>query len=314
MRRPAKRGRGSCAAVSATLTAALLLAGCTSTDHPSADAVSTASARPSSPGHRKAPPRPHRPESVAALGDSISRGFDACSVLADCPKVSWVTGTDKRVDSLAARLAPKAPAPGRGASRTAAGETVGTSWNLARSGARMSDLPGQVAAAVRKKPDLVTILMGANDACRSSARDMTPVADFRGEFEASLAAVRRGLPGARVLVGSIPDLEHLWRVGRRNPLAKTVWRLGICPSMLSRPDSMDAADKARRAAVERRVDAYNGVLRASCAKYPSCTYDGGAVHDYRFSMWQLSPWDWFHPSVRGQAQLARILYRAAFGR
>jgi hypothetical protein len=143
---------------------------------------------------------------------------------------------------------------------------------------------------------------------------MTPVADFRREFRTSLEALDRGLPRARVLVGSIPDLERLWAVGRRNPLAKTVWRLGICPSMLSRPDSMAAADRARRAAVDRRVDAYNDVLRDTCARYPSCTFDGGAVHDYRFSMWQLSPWDWFHPSVRGQAQLAEILYRAAFRR
>jgi lysophospholipase L1-like esterase len=326
MRRPAKRGRAACAAVSAALTAALLLAGCTSTDHTSADTASTPSARPSV-GRSPHPPRAHReppahrqqPRSVAALGDSISRGFDACSVLADCPKVSWVTGTDKRVESLAARLALRAPAAGRdaggrAASGRAVGETVGNSWNLARSGARMSDLPGQVTAAVRKKPELVTILMGANDACRSSPEEMTPVAGFRREFESSLGALHRGLPRARVLVGSIPDLEHLWEVGRRNPLARTVWRLGICPSMLSRPDSTDPADTARRAEVERRVDAYNDVLKESCARYPSCTFDGGAVHDYRFSMWQLSPWDWFHPSVRGQAQLARILYRAAFAR
>ena len=44
------------------------------------------------------------PESVAAVGDSITRGFDACSVLADCPEASWSTGTDSSVRSLAVRL------------------------------------------------------------------------------------------------------------------------------------------------------------------------------------------------------------------
>jgi hypothetical protein len=76
-----------------------------------------------------------RPESIAALGDSITRGFDACSVLADCPRVSWATGTAPQVRSLAQRLL-KHPAA--------------HSWNYARSGARMADLPGQVAAAVKR--------------------------------------------------------------------------------------------------------------------------------------------------------------------
>lgn len=58
------------------------------------------------------------PASIAAVGDSITRGFDACSVLADCPEVSWVTGNDPAVRSLAARLLgrPRRP-PAAGTSR-----------------------------------------------------------------------------------------------------------------------------------------------------------------------------------------------------
>lgn len=312
MRRPATRGRAAWPAISATAACtALLLAGCTSND---SQGVYRPNASHSAVSHHASPKDPEdrkkttvRPRSVAAMGDSISRGFDACSVLADCPEVSWVTGTDKRVDSLAARLTPKTAAAGR-----QKGETVGNSWNLAKSGAKMADLPGQVGKAVAKKPELVTILMGANDACRDSTDQMTPVSDYRRDLDRSLDTLHRKLPDTRVLVASIPDLQQLWKVGRKNPLAKAVWKLGICPSMLNNPDSMGSADKARRAAVGKRVDEFNDVLKSSCTKYPTCTFDGGAVHRYKFSLGQLSPWDWFHPSVRGQAELASIMYKAEF--
>ncbi|GGO80560.1 SGNH/GDSL hydrolase family protein [Wenjunlia tyrosinilytica] len=309
MREQAPRRRGACVAAAAV---AALLAGCGSADHPSTRSASASPARTAA-SHHPPPVWKKMPRTVAAVGDSITRGFDACSVLADCPEVSWVTGTDDRVGSLASRLRPKSSRGGhRAGSGKEAGQTVRNSWNLARSGARMSDLPRQIDEAVEKRPDMVAVLMGANDACRSSTGAMTPTAEFRQDFEDSLSTLHKELPDTRVLVASVPDLEHLWQVGRQNPLAKQVWRLGICPSMLSRPDSTAVNDQERRASVGERVDEYNEVLRRSCAKYPSCTFDGGAVHALRFSIGDLSPWDWFHPSVRGQATLARVLYEVAF--
>ncbi|MCZ9339635.1 GDSL-type esterase/lipase family protein, partial [Streptomyces sp. TRM76130] len=103
------------------------------------------------------------PDSVAAVGDSITRGFDACTVLSDCPEVSWATGDSAEVDSLAVRLLGRK----RAASR---------SWNHAVTGARMADLAGQMARAARHRPELVAVLVGANDACRPTVSAMTPVA------------------------------------------------------------------------------------------------------------------------------------------
>ncbi|MEU9534553.1 MULTISPECIES: SGNH/GDSL hydrolase family protein [Streptomyces] len=237
-----------------------------------------------------------KPASIAAVGDSITRGFDACSVLADCPEVSWSTGTDSSVRSLAVRLL--------GASRAA-----DHSWNHAVTGARMAQLPEQMALAADEDPDLVTVMIGANDACRDSVRTMTPVADFRRSFEASLRKLRSGAPKAQVYVSSVPDLKRLWSQGRVNQLGKQIWKLGICKSMLSDADDMGAAAVARRTAVQERVVAYNEVLREVCAKDSRCRYDGGAVFDYRFTGKQLSQWDWFHPGRNGQARLAEIAYR-----
>ncbi|MFJ4711883.1 SGNH/GDSL hydrolase family protein [Streptomyces sp. NPDC088785] len=297
MREPGHRST-AVRAVLTTVTAVVLgAAGLTACDGPGAD----------SPGSRgsvsasKASPKPTptwdtRPRSVAAVGDSITRGFDACGVLSDCPEVSWATGTDKDVDSLSVRLL----------GRTGAQKH---SWNYARTGARMADLPGQVARAAQRRPELLTVMAGANDACRGSADAMTPVAAFRSDFTDALRQLRRTVPTAQVYVVSVPDLKRLWSQGRQNPLGKQVWKLGICSSMLADPDAMDAAATARRGAVQRRVEAYNRVLKDVCAADKRCRYDGGAVFGYRFGQGQLSQWDWFHPSVNGQARLAEIAYR-----
>ncbi|MFD0020406.1 SGNH/GDSL hydrolase family protein [Streptomyces sp. NPDC058382] len=250
-------------------------------------------------GEHPAPAGPvwnRSPDSVAAVGDSITRGFDACSVLADCPEVSWSTGTDSTVRSLAVRL-------------LGASGVTGHSWNHAETGARIARLPEQMALAAKEDPDLVTVMIGANDACRDSVRAMTPVADFRASFEASMRQLRSAAPKTQVYVSSVPDLKRLWSTGRGNQLGKQIWKLGICKSMLGDADDMSASAAARRSAVQERVVAYNEVLREVCVKDTRCRYDGGAVFDYRFTGKQLSQWDWFHPGRNGQARLAEIAYR-----
>ncbi|MFE7747576.1 GDSL-type esterase/lipase family protein [Streptomyces sp. NPDC057428] len=287
-----RRGGGRGATLTAVaLVAGVALAGCSSSGQ--------GGAAPSAAGPRSPSPSPAwdaSPASVAAVGDSITRGFDACSVLADCPEVSWATGSDTSVRSLAVRLL--------GASKAAS-----HSWNHAVSGARMAQLPEQMALAAKEDPALVTVMIGANDACRDSVRLMTPVADFRASFEASVRQLRAAAPKAQLYVSSVPDLKRLWSTGRANPLGKQIWKLGICRSMLSDADDMGAAAVARRDAVRKRVVAYNEVLRDVCAGDELCRDDGGAVFDYRFTGKQLSEWDWFHPGRNGQARLAEIAYR-----
>ncbi|MGW0596932.1 SGNH/GDSL hydrolase family protein [Streptomyces sp. NPDC002776] len=295
MRKTGHRAR----AVLAVLSAAVLgLTGC--------DAVGGSSPGPSGTDAQRVKPKPtpvwdRSPESVAAVGDSITTGFDACSVLSDCPEVSWATGSSEQVDSLAVRLLGETRAAGR-------------SWNYAVTGARMADLPGQMAQAATRKPELVTVLAGANDACRNTTAAMTSVADFRAQFEEAMRTLRGALPKAQVYVASVPDLKRLWSQGRTSALGKQVWKLGICPSMLGDADSLDAAATLRRETVQKRVEDYNAVLREVCAKDRRCRSDGGAVYAYRFGTEQLSRWDWFHPSVNGQARLAEIAYRTVTAR
>lgn len=283
---------GVATVLAAAALAAAVLAACDLSSAPAGRDASATSARPS--------PSPVRvwdssPRSLAAVGDSITRGFDACMILTDCPEVSWATGTDTTVNSLALRLLGPAAAE--------------RSWNLARSGADASDLPAQMARAAGHRPELVTVMVGANDACADTVDRMTPVEDFRASLEAAMATLRKDAPKAQVYVSSVPDLKRLWSEGRGDALGSRMWDLGICASMLGDAQDLGVRAQQRRDTVQQRVVAYNGVLEDVCAKDDRCRYDGGAVFDYRFTDDQLSRWDWFHPSRDGQQRLAEIAYR-----
>ncbi|MER6788292.1 SGNH/GDSL hydrolase family protein [Streptomyces sp. NPDC000658] len=296
-----KRNRHARAVLAGTTAAVLGLAGCDALGGGDGSGPSGARARHAKPSASPTPLWDSSPSSVAAVGDSITRGFDACTVLADCPQVSWATGDSADVKSLAVRLL----GPAKAATH---------SWNHAATGARMADVPAQMAQAVLEKPQLVTVMAGANDACRASTAAMTPVADFRAQFADALRTLRRALPKTQVYVSSVPNLKRLWSQGRTNALGKQIWKLGICPSMLGDADALDSAATLRRDTVQKRVEDYNSVLKEVCAKDVRCRFDGGAVYDFRFGTDQLSHWDWFHPSKDGQARLAELAYRGVTGK
>lgn len=242
------------------------------------------------------------PASMASLGDSITRGFNACGFYVDCTLRSFATGDSAAVQSHYLRIRAVNPA------------IAGRNHNVGETGADSADLPGQAAAAADLGVDYVTILIGANDACADTEAGMTPVATFRGRVDTALATLKTRVPAARVLVISIPDLKRLWSVGRVSPLARTAWTLlGICQSMLANPTSTAAADAARRDRVRQRVVDYNAQLAQACAGYgANCRFDGNVVFNYPFTLGQVSSWDYFHPNTTGQAVLADVSYEAGF--
>ncbi len=236
---------------------------------------------------------------MAALGDSITRAFAACGRGGDCAETSWATGTVDDLDSHWQRLD--------------AGTSDGN-HNLAVSGARVAGLASQAEAAVRARPDYVTVLIGANDACTGSEGAMTPVEQFATAFDDALDALVQGLPDARILVVSVPDLARLWEVGKDRPDVRRVWEsYGVCQSMLADPTDTGAAAQARRDRVRGRVQEYNAVMAAACARHAArCRHDRNAVFDYRFDLDHVSTVDYWHPSKKGQATLARIAWEAGF--
>jgi lysophospholipase L1-like esterase len=239
------------------------------------------------------------PSSMAAIGDSITRANDTCCWYGDHPSNSWSTGGASwdGVSSHYERIRAMKPT------------IAGYAYNDARSGARMSDAPGQAAKAVAQGAMYVTIQMGANDLCTSSTSTMTSAEAFRDQFRQTLATLNSGLPsGARIFVGSIPDVYHLWELYRSDPVARSVWAAaGICQSLLS----LSNTDTQRQAVRDREV-AFNAVLAQECGQYANCKFDGNAVFDYRFTKSQVSKLDYFHPSLSGQAALAAVTWRASW--
>ena len=251
----------------------------------------------SAPAAVAAAPAPPLPDSIAAIGDSITQAVDVCCFYGNWPGHSWSTG-HVPFDGIAShyeRIRAQNPA------------IRGHRWNNAVSGAQMADAPGQARSTVGQGAEYVTILMGANDLCGWDGT-LTPTATFRAQFTETLDILRTGLPASHVFVASIPNLYQLWSILRTNPVAQTVWQAaGICPSMLNFFNS--PAD--RQAVIDREAE-LNQVLEDVCATWSNCRFDNYSTFNYDFTRSMVSKLDYFHPSLSGQATLAALTWRASW--
>jgi lysophospholipase L1-like esterase len=240
---------------------------------------------------------PPLPDSMAAIGDSITQAVDVCCFFGSWPGHSWSTG-NAPLDGIAShyeRIRARNPA------------IRGHRWNNAVSGARMADAPAQARRTVDQGAQYVTILMGANDLC-GWAGTLTPTASFRAQFRETLAILRAGLPGSHVFVASIPNLHQLWSILHTKPVAQVVWQAaGICPSMLNFFNS--PAD--RQAVVDRQRE-LNQVLDDVCATWSNCRFDNYLTYNYDFTPDLVSRLDRFHPGLAGQATLAALTWNASW--
>src|SRR5215208_5727879 len=241
---------------------------------------------------------PPLPSGMAAIGDSITRPYDVCCYYGDHPGQSWSTGSTS-YDGIASHYE---------RIRQLNSAITGHAWNDAVTGAKMAQAPTQAGQAVSQGARYVTILLGANDLCTSSASTMTSSDSFRDSFRQAMTALLGQNQDRYVFVSSIPNIYQLWQVLHTNSTARWVWSTAkICQSMLGATRT-----EAERQLVVDREKALNQILAQVCATYPRCRWDGGAVYNYQFSASQVSSLDFFHPSLSGQAALARITWGASW--
>jgi lysophospholipase L1-like esterase len=241
---------------------------------------------------------PPLPSSMAAIGDSITRAYDVCCSYGDHPGQSWSTGYTS-YDGIASHYE---------RIRQLNSAIAGHASNDAVSGAKMSAAPGQATQAVNQSARYVTILLGANDLCTSSVSTMTSTDDFQAYFSKALAILMAQDRRPYVFVSSIPNIYQLWEVLHTNSLARWAWaNFHICQSMLAATNT-----DTQRQQVKTREEAFNQILAQECAKYPRCRWDNWTVYNYRFSASQVSSLDFFHPSLSGQAALARVTWAASW--
>jgi hypothetical protein len=241
---------------------------------------------------------PPLPASMAALGDSITRAYDVCCYYGDHPGQSWSTGSTS-YDGIAShyeRIKQLNPA------------ITGHAHNDAVSGAKMDDAPGQATQATNQHARYVTILMGANDLCTSSPATMTSTSSFEADFKSTMAILMAQDRKPYVFVSSIPNLYQLWQVLHTNSLARWAWaNFHICQSMLG----ATRTEEERQQVVDREK-AFNQILATVCAGYSRCRWDNEAVYNYPFKASDVGTLDFFHPSLSGQAALARVTWNASW--
>lgn len=241
------------------------------------------------------------PQRVVAFGDSITRAFLAdgnVAEIGDKPQYSWATGTSPEVNSLTERI------------RTATGNVTAT--NAAVSGASMTALVGQVNGAESANPQYATILMGANDICRSNEGAMTSVTDYRTQITSGLNQLTTNEPEVRVFVASVPDIFQVWQTFKDNSTARFIWgQFSVCQSMFANPESTAPADVERRQRVRQRIVDYNTQLSEVCSNYLRCRFDQNLLFNSPISSTLITA-DYYHPSIAGQHALANNLAQASF--
>ncbi len=263
-------------------------------------AQASASSAPATP--RPTPPAVQLPALLGAIGDSLTAAVNVTGVLATEPEHSWVLGSapDDEVTSHLERL------------RTLGSDPVVVP--AARPGAPIAAAVRQANAIVERAAELedgatayVTFELGANDICADSLDETTDPATFRAATRTALELLRDGLPaGSHVLVLSVPDVTRLRAVIEEVPLAQALHRrYDVCRSVLGEEADTDA--------VRTRIEAYNDALTRECEALADsdvgCRHDLGgdpsrSLFGAEFSLPDLSPLDYFHPSLAGQARIA----------
>ena len=166
----------------------------------------------------------------------------------------------------------------------------------------MASLNEQAKKAVKQKAEFVTVLIGANDACASPS---TTQAAWKLSFEMAMNTLKTGLPNAKIFVGSVPNLMHLWELFHTNPTALKKWKeLPLCPGIMTEAESEGAAAKARRQATLSAEEGYNATMGTVCGENPNCQFDKDGIFETKFGEAEVSTVDFFHPSIAGQAALA----------
>jgi hypothetical protein len=240
------------------------------------------------------------PNSILVLGHSgaTGRNSDPQRPGVDVRANSWATGSNPEVRSLYLRILEVNPA------------IRGHNANLARDGATVADVVGQAesAVALRRKPELLVIQILDND-IRCDGSDPSQYRSFRATFVRALAILSRGLPNARIYVVSS------W--GRPATYVEAIKDIPEARAELTGTGLCDAFDPAGRvntvhvAYLTQVVEGYEAQLKAGCARFMQCRWDGGALARLVDERADLSS-DWGHASIHGHKRIAEYGWSGIF--
>ncbi len=291
------------------------------TGSPVASDMATAAATPTAPPTpttapkptetpTAAPAQPSLPSLLAAIGDSYSQAYSVSPQYRyDHPEFSWVVGTAARdgVQSLLERFRALGASP--------------AVVDAATSGRKMSDAPRQaslvVAAAKKLGPGetaYVTFELGTNDLCDVL---ITEPAAFEQQLATAMTTLRTGLPaGSRILMLALPDFPHFHEMTQADAATRAALLL---PKNSNRcPPYLGTYGSATTESSNYYLTKYDDILKAACDLVNAgatphrltCTYDVSKLAESDFTATDLSTYDYFHPSLTGQAKMAESAWQA----
>lgn len=242
--------------------------------------------------------------SIAAMGDSITKAANACEAWQECDEASWSTGTLGEINSVASQVE-KIPNPEAKHNEKAEVKR----FNNAKSYSKSNDLINQATITLTQRPELITILTGANDICTPSLGEMTSTEEYSSNVEQTLIFLNENLPKSKIIIGSVPNIYTLWEQGKDNEIAVEKWNsASLCPTMLKNPTSMHFDDEKRRQSALTRIKEYNDSLQKLCSRMENCKFDDNRIFESEFTVEDISEVDYFHPSLLGQRKIAEAIW------
>jgi plastocyanin len=240
------------------------------------------------------------PSSIVVIGHSGATGYDSDPQApgTDNEANSWATGTNPDVASVYLRVLARNPS------------VAGNVQNFAIDGSAILSLTEQArqAVAVTPTPDLVLVQSIDND-IHCDGTDDANYEPYRAHLTEVLDTLTTGLPNAEIFfVSQWADVATYDRAAV--PLRSQQFT-GGGPCDVVDPTTTQI-DPAREAYLQGLVDHYFGIITETCAKYPTCRTDGGALQHMDLAPEDLSP-DLNHLSVSGHARMAAITFEALYG-
>lgn len=254
-------------------------------------------------------------EQIRILAKLVHYGTSRDMDAVEARHLSWAGGYDKhrKVYSHSYRLSAMAGLDDR---------AIPTA-NVAVSGAESADIYDQMLRLNewsennhdQAYPDYVTLMIGPNDVCADSAREMVSDTDYYSNVTNVVDEILSKSPKTKIMMGGIPNIESLRRVARKARLhvglkCEQLWKtIKICPTLTTIDDPNE------RAMVANRVAQYNTALRDIASTRSESHGDriryANKPYEMEFTSKDLSV-DCFHPNPEGQQKLADSTFESTW--
>lgn len=226
---------------------------------------------------------------MVAVGDSITVGFNSDSMGVNFDK-SWSTGTDRSVNSHYLRLSEMYEV--KAINKAVAGSTITQALN-------------QVVEAIEESTipiDYLTMIVGANDLCGWPLEDENYLAEYTKHLQNAIAVAIVHNPEIKILISSLPDIRRLYEIGKEKRFCRTVWNTGrVCPKILS------PRAKNREIYFDRWQAMNDEISNIARDNHTNIIFTE-EISNYQFTDEDISRWDCFHPSAKGQNKISETLW------